>query len=394
MTDLAAPPPAVNPLHLPDLWDAAPGGLTYVNHGAFGRVPLTVRAERRAWQELIDANPMDFFRRRAGDELDRSRLAIARFLGSDDQGVALTQNTTTGIATVLAALPLGPGDRILVTDHIYGAVRWNTDLAARRAGAIVDEVAVPLAANDDEAVEAIIGGVREDTKYALLDHISSSTAKLFPMERIIAALHERDVKVIVDAAHVPGALPVDLTALGADYWVGNIHKWAGAPRGTAGLYASPALRADLRPVPLSWRAPEGFPNSFSNVGTVDQTAWLAAPAGLEFFEQLGWEAVREYNNTLARTGQLLIAEAIGANLEGMPGEDVDGYPLPMRLIPLDSVPGDEEACIALTDRLAREYLIECPATTWNGRALLRICAQLYNSVTCYERVAEALKNLL
>ena len=394
MTDLAAPPPAVNPLHLPDLWETAPAAMTYVNHGAFGRVPLAVRAERRSWQDLIDANPMDFFRRRAAAELDRARLVIARFLGSDDQGVALTQNTTTGIATVLASLPLGPGDRILVTDHVYGAVRWNADLAARRTGAIVDEVAVPLAANDDEAVEAILAGVREGTRYALLDHISSSTAKLFPIERIVAALHERDVKVIVDAAHAPGAVPVNLSTLGADYWSGNIHKWAGAPRGTAGLYANPESRADLKPIPLSWREPEGFPNSFSLVGTVDQTAWLAAPTGLEFFEQLGWEAVREYNNTLVRTGQLLIAEAIGADLEGMPGEDADEYPLPMRLIPLNSVPADEAACTALTDRLAQEYLIECPVTPWNGRALLRICAQLYNSAACYERVAQALRDLL
>ena len=394
MTDLAAPPPAVNPLHLPDLWEPAPAVVTYLNHGAFGRVPLTVRAERRFWQDLIDANPMDFFRRRAAGELDRSRLVIARCLGSDDQGVALTQNTTTGIATVLASLPLGPGDRILVTDHIYGAVRWNVDLAARRTGAVVDEVAVPLAANDDEAVEAILAGLRDGTKYALLDHISSSTAKLFPIERIVAALHERDVKVIVDAAHAPGSVPVNLSTLGADYWAGNIHKWAGAPRGTAGLYASPELRADLKPIPLSWREPDGFPNSFNLVGTADQTAWLAAPAGLEFFEKLGWEAVRKYNNTLARTGQLLIAEAIGADLEGMPGDGVDEYPLPMRLIPLDGVPADEAACIALTDRLAREYLIECPVTTWNGRALLRICAQLYNSAACYERLADALKDLL
>jgi isopenicillin-N epimerase len=394
MTDVVAPPPAMDPLHRPDLWEIDPGVVTYVNHGAFGRVSLTVRAERRSWQDLIDANPMGFFRRTADGELDRVRLAIARFLGSDDQGVALTQNATTGIATVLASLPLGPGDRILVTDHIYGAVRWNADLAARRTGAVVDEVAVPLGANDDEAVEAILAGVREGTKYALLDHISSTTAKLFPIERIVAALHERDVRVIVDAAHAPGAVPVDLGTLGADYWAGNIHKWAGAPRGTAGLYASPESRAELKPIPLSWREPEGFPNSFSFVGTADQTAWLAAPAGLEFFEKLGWEAVRKYNNTLVRIGQLLIAEAIGASLEGMPGEGVDEYPLPMRLIPLDGVPADEAACIALTNRLAQEYLIECPVTTWNGRALLRICAQLYNSAACYERVAEALKDLL
>jgi len=394
MTDLAAPPPAADPLHLPDLWDMTPGVVTYVNHGAFGGVPLSVRAERQAWQQLIDANPMGFYRRRMADELDRSRLAIARFLGSDDQGVALTQNTTTGIATVLASLPLGPGDRILVTDHIYPAVLWNLDLAARRTGAVVDEVPVPLAADDDQAVEAILEGVREGTKYAVLDHISSATAKLFPIGRIIDALHERGVRVIVDAAHAPGSVPVDLAALGADYWVGNIHKWAGAPRGTAGLYAGPELRADLKPFPISWRESEGFPHSFNHAGTVDQTAWLAAPSGIEFFEKLGWDAVRGYNNALVRTGQLLIAEEIGASLEGMPGGGVDDYPLPMRLIPLETVPATNAACTALTDRLAQEYLIECPVTPWNGQALLRICAQLYNSETCYERVAEALKDLL
>ena len=394
MTDLAAPPPAADPLHLPGQWDMTPGVVTYVNHGAFGGVPLPVRAERQSWQQLIDANPMDFYRRRMAGELDRSRLAIARFLGSDEQGVALTQNTTTGIATVLASLPLGPGDRILVTDHIYGAILWNLDLAARRTGAVVDAVPVPLAANDDEVVEAILGGVREGTKYAVLDQISSATATLFPIGRIVAALHERGVRVIVDGAHAPGSIPVDLGALGADYWAGNIHKWAGAPRGTAGLYASPELRADLKPFPISWREPEGFPYSFNHVGTVDQTAWLAAPAGIEFFEKLGWDAVRSRNNTLARTGQLLIADEIGASLAGMPGESADDYPLPMRLIPLESVPATDDACTALTDCLSREYLIECPVTPWNGRTLLRICAQLYNSEACYERVAEALKDLL
>jgi len=394
MTDLAAPAPAADPLYLPGQWDMTPGVVTYVNHGAFGGVPLPVRTERQSWQQLIDANPMDFYRRRMAGELDRSRLAIARFLGSDEQGVALTQNTTTGIATVLASLPLGPGDRILVTDHIYGAIQWNVDLAARRTGAVVDAVPVPLAANDDEAVEAILGGVREGTKYAVLDHISSATATLFPIGRIVAALHERGVRVIVDGAHAPGSVPVDLSALGADYWAGNIHKWAGAPRGTAGLYASPGLRADLKPFPISWREPEGFPYSFNHVGTVDQTAWLAAPSGIEFFEKLGWDAVRRHNNTLARTGQLRIADEIGANLAGMPGEGVDDYPLPMRLIPLVSVPATYDACAALTDRLSREYLIECPVTPWNGRTLLRICAQLYNSEACYERVAEALKDLL
>ena len=393
MTDYAAPAPASDPLYLPSLWDFAPG-MTYVNHGAFGGVPSTVRAERRYWQEQIDANPMGFFRRRMAKELDRSRSAIARFLGSDEQGVALTQNTTTGVATVLASLKLLPGDRILVTDHIYETIKYNAELTARRTGAVVDEVSVPLAANDDECVVAILDGVRSETKYALLDHISSATAKLFPIARLTAALHERGVQVIVDAAHGPGSVPVKLDTLGADYWVGNIHKWAGAPRGTAGLYASPERRADLKSFPLSWRESEGFPYAFSNVGGLDQAAWLAAPAGIEFFEELGWDAVRRRNNALVHTGQLLIAEAIGASLEGMPGEDAGEYPLPMRLIPLDNVRGDGGVCAALTDRLALEHSVECPVTAWNGRALLRICAQLYNCQADYERVADALNELL
>jgi isopenicillin-N epimerase len=215
--------------------------------------------------------------------------------------------------------------------------------------------------------------------------------------RVVAALRERGVKVIVDAAHAPGSVPVDLAELGADYWAGNLHKWAGAPRGTAGLYARPGLREDLPSFPVSWREPEGFPNAFSNVGTMDQTAWLCAPAGLRFFEEFGWEAVRARNNALARTGQLLVAEAIGASLEGMPGENLPegAYALPMRLIPLDSVPGeDREACVALTDRLATEFRIEVPVDAWNGRALLRICAQLYNSEADYETLGRALKSLL
>lgn len=386
--------PAADPLYLPHLWEFA-GGVTYLNHGAFGAVPTVVRAERRRRQEAIDANPMGYFRRLMNDALDGARLEVARFLGADEDGVAFTQNATTGIATVLAALRLTAGDRILVTDHVYGAVLWNAQLAARRAGAEIDVAAVPLDADDAEAVEAVLAGVTDRTCLAILDHISSSTAKLFPIADLVARLRERGVRVIVDAAHAPGAVPVDLSALDADYWSGNLHKWAGAPRGTAGLYARAELRGELPSFPISWRAQEGFPFAFSHVGTVDQTAWLSAPDGLRFFEQFGWDAVRARNNALARTGQQLIAEAIGASLEGVPGErNPEAYALPMRLIPLASVPADREVCAALTDRLATQFAIEVPVDAWNGRSFLRICAQLYNSESDYERLAQALKSIL
>lgn len=383
-----------DPLYLPHLWEFA-HGVTYLNHGAFGAVPTVVRAEQRRRQEAIDANPMGYYRRAMNDALDGARLEVARFLGADEDGVAFTQNATTGIATVLAALRLSVGDRILVTDHVYGAVLWNAQLAAQRAGAAIDVVPVPLDADDAEAVEAVLSGVTDRTRLAILDHISSSTAKLFPIADLVARLRERGVRVIVDAAHAPGAVPVDLSELDADYWSGNLHKWAGAPRGTAGLYAREELRAELPSFPISWRAPEGFPHAFSHVGTVDQTGWLSAPDGLRFFEQLGWDAVRARNNALVRSGQQLIAEAIGASLEGMPGErNPEAYALPMRLIPLASVPADREVCVALTDRLATQFAIEVPIDAWNGRTFMRICAQLYNSESDYERLCQALRSIL
>jgi isopenicillin-N epimerase len=393
-----APAPAAalpaDALYLPDLWSFEPG-VIYLNHGAFGAVPLLVRAEQRRWQDRFDANPMGYYRRSVAAELDRARLVVARFLGSDDEGVAFTQNATTGVATVLASLAFAPGDRILVTDHVYGAVLSNAQLVARRAGATIDVVHVPLEAQAADIVAAVMAEVRQDTRLAIIDEISSATAKLFPVAEIGRALRERGVRLLVDAAHSPGSIPVDLNAIGVDFWTGNLHKWAGAPRGTAGLYVAPELRADLASFPVSWRVSEGFPYALSNVGTVDQTGWLSAPCGLRFYEEFGWEPVRARNNALARRGQQLIAEEIGASLEGMPGEDApDGYPLPMRLIPLATVPADEAACDALTERLALEHAIEVPVQAWNGRALLRVSAQLYNSEADYERLAQTLKQVL
>lgn len=388
--------PAEDPLYLPDQWALDPK-VTYLNHGAFGSVPRPVLEERRRWQDKIDANPMGFYRRVMDGAIDRSRLAIARFLGADDEGVGLCLNATTGVAAALGSVRLAPGDRILTTDHIYGPVLWAAEVAAQRAGAEVDVAKVSLAGDDDETVNEILAAVTDDTRLAVVDHISSSTAKLFPVEGIVKALKERGVKVLIDAAHAPGAVDVKLDALGADYWTGNLHKWASAPRGTAAIYAARELREGFESVPISWRRPEGFPHSFSKIATEDVTGWLAAPASLKFFETLGWEAVRKRNNALAQTGQQLIAAEIGvsASLESMPGGGTGGcYPIPMRLLPVPGVAATREAAVAFTNRLAIDYAIECPVDVWNGQVLLRISAQLYNAIGDYERLATALKEIL
>jgi len=387
--------PAQDPLYLPDRWALDPK-VTYLNHGAFGSVPRPVLEERRRWQDLIDANPMGFYRRVLDSEIDRSRLAVARFLGADDEGVGLCLNATTGIAAVLGSIKLAPGDRILTTDHIYGPVLWAAQVAAQRAGAEVDAVHVPLDGDDEETVAVILAAVTDETRLAIIDHIASATAKLFPVERLVPELRARGVTVLIDAAHAPGSVEVNLQALGADYWTGNLHKWACAPRGTAAIYAARELREDIESVPISWRRPEGFPHSFSKIATEDVTGWLAAPAALTFFEELGWDAVRRRNNALAQAGQHLLAAELGVStrLESMPDRGEDGYPIPMRLLPVPGVAATREAAAAMTDRLAIDYAIECPVEAWNGQTLLRISAQLYNGIADYERLAVALKDLL
>ncbi len=395
-------------LYRPELWPFD-SKLTYLNHGSFGAVPLPVLAVQQQWRERMDGNPTRFYRRELQPALDEARLVASRFLGADDNGVTFVPNSTSGVGVVLASFPLRAGDEILVTDHVYGAVLFGLRKAAARVGASLVTVPVPLGAADDEAVAAVLGGVTERTRLAVIDEVSSASAQRFPVKQLVPALQAAGVAVLVDGAHAPGQLPVDLTALGPDFWVGNFHKWPCAPRGAAGLYVAERWRGEVSSVPVSWREKEGFPHSFLEPGTVDSTAWLAVPAALSLFESLGWAAVRARNASLAAYGQRVVAEAIGADTRGVPGGlGLDGSVgagqgggvggsgdgLSMRLIPLAAVAADQSAADALRDRVADEFGIETVINVWGGRALLRLSAQLYNREEDYERLGTVLRSLL
>jgi isopenicillin-N epimerase len=381
------------PLHRPELWPLDPG-VAHLNHGSFGAVPLPVMEEQQRWRALMDANPVRFFRQSLQPGLDAAREEVCRFLGSDPSGVAFVQNTTSGASSVLAAVSLGPGDEVVVTDHIYGAVWFAVEKAVRRAGARVVSVAVPLSASDDEVVDAVVGGISSRTRLVVVDQISSATAKLFPVGRIVAGARARGAVVFVDAAHAPGMLPVDVGALDADFWAGNFHKWPCAPRGSAGFYVAPRWRDAVGSFPVGWREAEGYPHAFTQPGTADLTGWLSVPAALEFFGSFGWAAVRERNSALAQYGQRVVADALGADLAGMPGKGTGGDGLSMRLVPLAGVRAELAAADALRDRIADEARIETAVNVWGGRVLLRLSAQLYNSEAEYERLALVLRGLV
>jgi len=373
-----------------DLWALDPR-VSHLNHGSFGAVPLVVQLRQQTWQDRMNANPMGFFSRELAGEVERARLLCAEFLGAERAGFALVNNATTGANAVVASLPLRAGAQVLVTDHGYGSVIYAVARACRGAGAELVTVSIPLEAPADAIETAILDRVTERTALAVIDHISSPTARKFPVERLIPALRDRGVPVLVDGAHAPGMVPVNLDALEPDFWIGNFHKWVCAPCGSAGLWVAPQWRSGMRSLVVSWREFEGYPFSFSMIGTSDPSPWLTAPEAMAFMTRLGWEQVRQHNIALVGYGQRIIAEALGLDPDRLVAEPA----LSMRPLALPAgVAETKPDADALMRRIATELLVETSISSWNGVGLLRLSAQLYNCPADYERLASGLPRLL
>lgn len=365
--------------------------VAHLNHGSFGAVPTRVLEEQQSWRGRMETNPVRFFLREQHEALELAREEVARFLGTDSDGLAFTRNATTATSTVLAALDLGPGDEILLTDHAYGAVRIAAERRASDRGARLVTVHVPLRATDEEAAAAIVGQVTPATRLAVLDHVTSPTARRLPLLSIVPALQETGILVFVDGAHAPGMLAVELDRLGVDFWTGNLHKWCCAPRGTAVLHAAPHRRALLRPLVASWAEPAGFPAAFHDLGTDDLTAWLSAPRALRLLDQLGLDRLRRHNVELAVDGQRRLAETLGLDPADLPRDPA----VSMQLVPLPAgVAGSPAAAAALQERIGEQIAVEVAVTSWDGRGFLRLSAQAYNSPGDYSRLAADLPSLL
>jgi isopenicillin-N epimerase len=368
--------------------------VSYLNHGSFGAVPIGVQRAQQRLRDEIEANPHKFYTQGMLDRVIHTRRHIAAFLGADPDNSALVPNTTSAVSLVLQSVRLGPADEVLLTDHGYGAVALATRRQCRRAGATARTVALPLAASDSEVISRVKAALRPGkTKLLIIDQIASSTSATFPVREIAAAARDHEIPVLVDAAHVPGMLPVDVTAIGADFWVGNLHKWAFAPRGTALLAVAPAWRRRIEPLIVSWEQEQGFPMSVEYEGTIDYTPWLAAPAGLYTLRTLGWEAVREHNAALVAYGQRVVGAALGVAPADMPQPALPE--VAMRVLPLPAglaTTGPE--AIALRTLISDKLATETAVNAWGGRGLLRLSAQVYNRPEEYDRLAERLPPLL
>jgi isopenicillin-N epimerase len=376
-------------------WALDPAVL-YLNHGTVGVAPRRALAAQQAIRDEMERRPSQFLLREVSalvgqprTQPNRIRLAaevVARFVGARGDDLVFVDNATTGVNAILRSFPLQPGDELLVTDHNYGAIARTAAFVARDRGASVRTVTVPYPAfNRDRFVDAVTSAIGPRTRIAVIDHITSESALVFPISAIAAVCRARGVALAVDGAHAPGVLPLDVPAIGADWYVANLHKWAHAPRSCGLLWAHPSRQASLHPAVISWGYELGFCHEFDWIGTRDPSAWLAAPEGLAFLRELGFDEVRRYNHSLAVNAARMLADRWGTRFEI---DDADiGF---MATVPMPDrcgSTGDDAA--RLRDRLLFEHGIEVQVHAGHRRLWARISAQVYNEMSDYERLADA-----
>ena len=285
--------------------------VAYLNHGTVGATPRAVLEVQERLRREIERQPSEFMLRQlvpmvgaappTPGRLRAAAATVGAFLGARADDVVFIENATTAVNAVLRSYPLEPGDEVLITDHTYGAVAHATEYACRRAGARAVKAELPYpVADPGEVVEAVARALSSRTRLAILDHITSDTAMVLPVAALTELCRERGVKVMIDGAHAPGMLELDIPTLGADWYTGNLHKWLFAPRGCAVLWAAEAAQRELHPAVVSWGLDSGFTAEFDWTGTRDPSAYLAAPAGIAFLERLGPAAARVYNHDLVR----------------------------------------------------------------------------------------------
>ena len=292
----------------------------HLNHGAFGVAPVAVRRAAAAWRDRAERNPHRFNRVEVPGLIAAARERAAGFLGVDPGRAAWVRNVSEGASAVLGSLELAAGDELVISNHGYGAVRKALNHHAARSGARVVEAVFPVGAADDDIARAYARACSPRSRLVVVDRITSPTATVIPVAAVAAAVRAAaagaDVRVLVDAAHAPGQLRDDIEALGADHWVGNLHKWAYTPRGSAILWSRPG--AEVTPTVLSWQLEDGYAESFDYPGTWDYAGWLAVGDGLAYWADLGgWDAVAGLAS-LVTEGQKQVAEALDVSLEGLP----------------------------------------------------------------------------
>ena len=396
-TDSSLRQPAADPRH----WLLDPG-VVFLNHGSFGSCPRVVLEVQREFRDRLECQPVRFFLRELEGLWDGARHVLSQFLGADTDDLVFVPNATTGVNTVLRSLRFQPGDEMLVTNHEYNACRNALNFAAERSGARVVVANVPFPfQHEDDLVQPILERVTSRTRLALLDHVTSQTGVVFPLPRLVRELAARGVETLVDGSHAPGMVPLNLNDMGAAYYTGNCHKWICAPKGVAFLHVRRDRQTGIRPLVISHGANSprtdrsGFLIEFGWTGTSDPSACLCVPEALRFMGSLlpgGWPEVMQRNCELVLAARDVLVRTLG--IEAPCPDEFIGSLAALRLPDAVATHSSKSPLHLdpLQDRLLYEHGIEVPVIPWPAppQRLLRISAQLYNSLPQYEQLAKVL----
>lgn len=389
--------------HISELWMLDPE-ITFLNHGSFGACPIAVLQVQQDLRNRLERQPLQFLGRDFEELLDRSRDALAAFVGASSEELVFVPNATTGVNAVLRSLTFSPNDELLTTSQEYNACRNALDFVATRSGATVVVADVPYPIQSPaQVIEAVLSKVTARTRLALIDHVVSQTGLVFPIAQLIQSLSERGIDTLIDGAHAPGMVDLNLTQLGATYYSSTCHKWICAPKGAAFLYVKKEKQAEIRPLTISHgansprRVASGsreavrsrFQLEFDWMGTDDPTAYLTVPSAIEFMGSLlpgGWEALRAKNRAKAISARNRLCEMLNV-----------APPCPESMIgALATVPLPDGSYVELQNALLEKFKIEVPIVPFPQapQRLVRISAQLYNRAEQYEYLGKSLLTLI
>jgi isopenicillin-N epimerase len=365
--------------------------IIYLNHGSFGARVASVFEYQVSLKREFEASPVDFLDRQK-DHIEHARNVVANFLGADGKGIGFVGNATTGVGCVVNSITFQPSDEILCTSHVYNGVRQLLTRTAKDAGCSYREIPVPLPVHSSsDLFEIVTKSMSNSTKLLVIDHVASASSIIFPVQEIAQYCREIGVLVLVDGAHAPGMLDLNIDQVGADWYVGNLHKWVCAPLGAGFVWASEGKRTTTHPMTVSHLYGQGFDKEFDWQGTRDISSWLASAAAVVWGNTIGWERIRQHNHSLVTAMQQDLVEAWEVEQFSPLDGSMLGNMATVRLPA--SCPQTRESCLAFRDEIYEKFKLEVPIFEFLGLGVVRVSAQLYSRETDVKRLITAIKAL-
>ena len=372
-------------------WFLLDPDITFLNHGSYGACSKTVFKEYQDWQQKLENQPVQFMTNQVYSAMEKSRESMSQFVGCDDEELVFFQNPTTAVTNVIYNLDLKPGDEVLMSNHEYGALVRAWKIWGEKTGVniIQQDISMPIT-TEENFIKDFWTGVTHQTKVIFLSHITSSTALIFPIEKIIKLAKEQNILTIIDGAHVPAHIPLNIHELGCDFYTGACHKWLCAPKGSSFLFVKKEHQDWVKPVVVSWGkdgddpTPSEFIQNFQWQGTRDMSAFLTIPTAINFYIK----EIRPYQesckkiiqDTYSEFPSVLNTEPISAGKEWL--AQLLAHPLPK------NIPSN------LKKGLWEKYRIEIPVFEWNGQEFVRVSIQVYNTQKDVDLLMSALRSFI